>query len=62
MMSLVERIEHLPPEKREKVERFLELIESEISDEDLTRAAMKLSEPSLANIWDNERDAAYDRL
>ena len=61
-MSLVERIEHLPPEKREKVERFLELIESEISDEDLTRAAMKLSESSLAKVWDNDRDAAYDRL
>lgn len=61
-MTLADRIDHLPPEKREKVERFLELVESEASDDALTRAAMRLSQPSLTEIWDNPRDATYDRV
>lgn len=28
----------------------------------LTNAATKASEPSFAAVWDNEDDAAYDRL
>ena len=32
------------------------------SQRSLVREAMQLSQNSLANIWDNEEDAAYDHL
>jgi hypothetical protein len=32
------------------------------SHQSLVREAMQLSQNSLANIWNNEDDAAYDRL
>jgi hypothetical protein len=32
------------------------------SHRSLVREAMQLSQNSLANIWDNEEDAAYDHL
>ena len=33
-----------------------------LSDADLTRWAMRLSEPAFAKIWDNDEDAVYDTL
>jgi hypothetical protein len=32
------------------------------SDDDLSRWFLRLSEPAFANVWDNARDAAYDKL
>jgi hypothetical protein len=32
------------------------------SDDDLSRWCLRLSEPAFANVWDNARDAAYDKL
>jgi hypothetical protein len=32
------------------------------SDEDLSRWLLRLSEPTFARVWDNARDAEYDKL
>ena len=32
------------------------------SDDDLSQWLLRLSEPAFANVWDNARDAAYDKL
>lgn len=32
------------------------------SDDDLSRWFLRLSEPSFAKVWDNPRDAEYDKL
>ena len=32
------------------------------SDEDLSRWCLRLSEPAFAKVWDNARDAEYDKL
>ena len=32
------------------------------SDDDLSRWFLRLSEPAFAKVWDNARDAAYDKL
>ena len=32
------------------------------SNDDLNRWFLRLSEPAFANVWDNARDAAYDKL
>jgi hypothetical protein len=32
------------------------------SDDDLNRWFLRLSEPAFAKVWDNARDAEYDKL
>ncbi len=36
--------------------------QDEVTDTQLTRALMRLSEPAFARVWDNEEDAVYDNL
>lgn len=42
---------------------LLQLTQREtLSDADLTRWAMRLSEPAFSKVWNNEEDALYDAL
>jgi excisionase family DNA binding protein len=42
---------------------LLELPEAEnMPDRQFTRSLMRLSEPAIAKVWDNDADAAYDEL
>ena len=34
----------------------------EITDSELTRSLMRLSEPAFMKVWDNDEDAVYDAL
>jgi len=59
--ALVEKIHGLPPEKVAEVEDFVDFI-AQRDERRLTHAATKLSEKAFKKVWDNPRDAAYDRL
>jgi hypothetical protein len=59
--ALVEKIQGLPPEKLAEVEDFVDFL-AQREDRRLVRAATKLSEKAFKKVWDNPRDAAYDRL
>ncbi len=59
--SLIEKIKSLPPERINEVEDFVDFI-AERDERRLVQAATKMSEESFRNVWDNEADAAYDRL
>ncbi len=59
--SLIEKIKSLPPERINEVEDFIDFI-AERSERRLVQAATKLSEDAFRQVWDNEEDAAYDRL
>lgn len=59
--SLIEKIKSLPPERISEVEDFVDFI-AQRDDRRLVQAATKLSEESFREVWDNEEDAAYDRL
>lgn len=59
--TLIEKIKHLPPEQIAEVEDFVDFI-SQRNDRLLVRAAAKLSEAALNEVWDNPEDAAYDNL
>ncbi|PYS80776.1 MAG: toxin-antitoxin system, antitoxin component, Xre family protein [Acidobacteria bacterium] len=59
--ELVEKIKNLPPERIAEVEDFVDFITLR-DDHRLVQAAAKLSEDSFREVWDNEEDAAYDRL
>jgi len=59
--SLIEKIKSLPPERINEVEDFVDFI-AERDERRLVQAATKMSEGAFRNVWDNEEDAAYDRL
>jgi hypothetical protein len=60
--SLIEKIQALPDERIVEVEDFVDFIAARAQDRALTRAATAASEPSLAKIWNNPDDDAYDAL
>nr|VFK60808.1 MAG: Protein of unknown function (DUF2281) [Candidatus Kentron sp. TUN]VFK63687.1 MAG: Protein of unknown function (DUF2281) [Candidatus Kentron sp. TUN]VFK70079.1 MAG: Protein of unknown function (DUF2281) [Candidatus Kentron sp. TUN] len=58
---LTDQVAQLPPEKQTEVLDFVQfLLEKE--QQQLSQATSQLSEPSLATVWDNADDAAYDQL
>ena len=59
--ALVQKIRSLPPDKVAEVEDFVDFI-AQRDERRLTQAATKLSERAFKKVWDNPRDAAYDRL
>jgi len=52
----------LPPERLAEVVDFVDFIATREQERHLVRAAQVVSEVTLATIWINEADAAYDRL
>ncbi len=60
--SLMDRIQALPPDRIAEVEDFVDFLCLRERDRALVRAAAAASEPSLAAIWDNPDDDAYDAL
>ena len=60
--ALIEKLRRLPPERIAEVEDFVDFLQSRDEARELTRSALKSSEATFAKIWDNEDDAAYDKL
>ncbi len=62
---LIEKIKQLPPQRMAEVEDFVDFLrakEAREEDQRLTQSATKASEASFAGVWDNDEDAAYDRM
>lgn len=62
---LIEKIKQLPPQRMAEVEDFVDFLrakEAREEDHRLTQSATKASEASFAAVWDNDEDAAYDRM
>ena len=59
---LIEKIRQLPPQRVAEVEDFVDFLQAREDEQRLTRAAAKASEASFASVWDNDEDAAYDRM
>ena len=59
---LLEKVKHLSFEQMEKVEGFIDSLDSENSDQALILASTQLSESSFNEVWDNPEDAVYDNL
>lgn len=60
--NLMEKLKALSPERRAEVEDFVDFLQSREGDRRLAEAAAKATEPALRAVWDNDQDAAYDRL
>jgi len=60
--ALIEKIKQLAPQRVAEVEDFVDFLRARDDEQRLTRAAAKASEASFAAVWDNDEDAAYDRM
>ncbi len=60
--ALIEKLKHLPPERVAEVEDFVDFLRSRDEERALQRAAMRAAEPAFAEVWENDDDAAYDKL
>lgn len=59
---LFDKIKQLPPQRLTEVEDFVDFLCEREAEQRLTHAAAKASEASFAQVWDNDEDAAYDRM
>ena len=62
VVTLIEKIRVLPPEKLVEVEDFVDFLRQREDDRRLVRSAAKLSEAAFQKVWDNPDDAEYDQL
>ena len=60
--AILDKLMDLPPERVAEVEDFVDFLRARDAQQQLTRAALKASEPAFKKIWDNPDDAAYDAL
>jgi len=60
--ALIEKIKQLPPQRMAEVEDFVDFLRAREDEHRLTHTATKTSEASFAVVWDNDEDAAYDRM
>lgn len=60
--GLIEKIKQLPPQRLAEVEDFVDFLRTREDDQRLVQAAAKVAEASFAALWNNDEDAAYDRL
>jgi hypothetical protein len=59
---LLDKIRQLPPQRMAEVEDFIDFLRAREDERRLTHTAAKASEASFAQVWDNDEDAAYDRM
>ena len=59
---LIDKIRQLPPRRLAEVEDFVDFLRSRDEGRGLTQAAAKIAESSFAAVWNNDEDAAYDRM
>ncbi|MBV8210546.1 MAG: hypothetical protein JO133_10845 [Burkholderiaceae bacterium] len=60
--ALIEKIRQLAPQRLAEVEDFVDFLRARDDEQRFTRAAAKASEASFAAVWNNDEDAAYDRM
>jgi hypothetical protein len=60
--ALLDKIKQLSPQLLAEVEDFVDFLRAREDELGLTRSAAKVSEPGFVSVWDNDEDAAYDRV
>ena len=62
MHHVLDKLKKLPPERISEVEDFIDFLSQRHEDAAITQAAEQISEPVLAQVWDNPEDAVYDAV
>jgi hypothetical protein len=60
--QVAHKLQTLSQERITEVEDFIDSLKQRDEGLQLTRHAMKLTEPLLASLWNNTEDAEYDQL
>lgn len=60
--ALIEKLKTMAPERVAEVEDFVDFLRARDDERGLVRAATRAAEPAFAKVWENEDDAAYDKL
>lgn len=60
--QLVEKLEHLSPERLAEVEDFIDFLQQRDQEKRVRREFARASEAAFAEVWDNNEDAIYDQL
>lgn len=60
--DLLTKLQQLPPQRLAEVEDFIDFLRSRDDDRALANAAATAAAPAFAKLWNNDEDAAYDRL
>ena len=60
--QMMEKLEHLTPDRLAEVEDFIDFIQQRDSDKLLRQDYARTSEAAFAKVWDNDEDAIYDNL
>lgn len=59
---LLDKIKQLPPQRVAEVEDFVDFLRAREDERSLIKTAAMTSEASFSQVWNNDEDAAYDRL
>jgi hypothetical protein len=59
---LIQKLQRLPTQRLAEVEDFVDFLQAREEDRQLVQAAAKAAEARFATVWDNDEDAAYDRM
>jgi hypothetical protein len=59
---LIQKLQRLPTQRLAEVEDFVDFLQTREEDRQLVQAAAKVAEARFAAVWDNDEDAAYDRM
>lgn len=60
--SMLEKLEHLSPERLAEVEDFIDFLNQRDRNKRLRQDYARASEDSFNKVWDNDEDAVYDTL
>ena len=60
--GLVRQDQAASPQRLAEVEDFVDFLREREAEQRLTHAAANASEASFTQVWDNDEDAAYDRM
>lgn len=59
---MLEKLEHLSPDRLAEVEDFIDFLQQRDQDKRLRQDYARASEAAFAKVWDNDEDAIYDQL
>ena len=59
---MLEKLEHLSPERLAEVEDFIDFLNQRDEDKRLRQDYAQASEDTFSKVWDNDDDAIYDTL
>jgi hypothetical protein len=59
---MLEKLEHLSPERLAEVEDFIDFLNQRDQDKRLRQDYARASEDTFSKVWDNDDDAIYDTL